>query len=78
MLDSTAMKPFNTKNCANAPMPSPEEITKHEHAAGFVIELRRRGVPCHVEKHSGTAGGHVDVIVDQDHHHAAELPEPGH
>jgi hypothetical protein len=67
MLEPLAMQPFNTKNCANAPMPSPEEITQHEHAASFIMELRRRGVPCHVEKHSGAAGEHVDVVVDQNH-----------
>jgi hypothetical protein len=47
-------------------MPSPEEIAKHETAAGFVIELRRRGVPCHVQKRSTSHGEYVDVIIDPD------------
>jgi len=47
-------------------MPSVESITAHEQAASEITELRRKGVPCHLEDHPNASGHHLRVVQDED------------
>ena len=37
-------------------------LATHELAAKQILELRRKGVPCHLEDHSDSNGHRVDVV----------------
>lgn len=43
-------------------IPSLDILAAHEKAAMEIGELRRKGVPCHLEDHADAAGPHVDVV----------------
>ncbi len=45
-------------------IPAPDTLAAYERAAEEIGELRRKGIPCHLEEH-GDPGGHcIDVIRD--------------
>lgn len=50
-------------------IPPGDLLATHELAAKEILELRRRGVPCHLEDHSDLSGHRVDVV--------REAPDPG-
>jgi len=43
-------------------IPAPETLAAHERAALEIGELRRKGVPCHLEEHAGPAGHHLEIV----------------
>ena len=43
-------------------IPPGDLLATHELAAKEILELRRRGVPCHLEDHSDRSGHRVDVV----------------
>ncbi len=57
-------------------IPAHETLAAHEQAAAEVTELRRKGIHCHIEDHSGTAGPVLDVVVDPDGPVEAVPPPP--
>lgn len=50
----------------NKVIPSVETLTAHEQAAAAITELRRKGIPCHLEDHPDRTGHHVEIIRDED------------
>jgi len=48
--------------------PSLVELAEYERAAKEVTRLRRKGVHCHLENHSGGRQSHVDVVRDLESH----------
>jgi hypothetical protein len=43
-------------------IPPGDTLATHEQAAKEILELRRKGVPCHLEDHSDRSGHRVDVV----------------
>jgi hypothetical protein len=43
-------------------IPPGDVLATHELAAKEILELRRKGVPCHLEDHSDRSGHRVDVV----------------
>jgi len=43
-------------------IPPGDVLAAHEMAAKEILELRRKGVPCHLEDHSDRRGHRVDVV----------------
>lgn len=43
-------------------IPPGDLLVTHELAAKEILELRRKGVPCHLEDHSDRSGHRVDVV----------------
>jgi hypothetical protein len=43
-------------------IPAPESLAAHERAAREIGELRRKGVPCHLEERAGPAGHQLDIV----------------
>lgn len=46
-------------------IPPGDLLATHEMAAKEILELRRKGVPCHLEDHSGRDGHRVDVVREE-------------
>ncbi len=53
-------------------IPPSDLLATHEQAAKEILELRRKGVPCHLEDHSDRSGHRVDVVRE-----AADVREEG-
>jgi hypothetical protein len=43
-------------------IPPGDSLVTHELAAKEILELRRKGVPCHLEDRSDSSGHRVDVV----------------
>jgi hypothetical protein len=43
-------------------IPAADVLVAHEQAALEIGELRRRGIPCHLEDRADRSGHHVDVV----------------
>lgn len=43
-------------------IPPADQLAAHELAAKEILDLRRKGVPCHLEDHSDRSGHRVDVV----------------
>jgi hypothetical protein len=43
-------------------MPATDVLAAHEQAALEIGELRRKGIPCHLEDRADRSGHHVDVV----------------
>lgn len=43
-------------------IPPADQMAAHEMAAKEILDLRRKGVPCHLEEHSDRSGHRVDVV----------------
>jgi hypothetical protein len=43
---------------------SDDDFAIHERAADVMIQLRKKGILAHLEKHVDAAGEHVDVVKD--------------
>ena len=43
-------------------IPAADVLAAHEQAALEIGELRRRGIPCHLEDRADRSGHHVDVV----------------
>lgn len=56
-------------------IPPGDVLAAHEMAAKEILELRRKGVPCHLEDHSDRSGHRVDVV--QEAPDSAELGRQG-
>lgn len=50
----------------NIIVPSVESLAAHEEAAAEITQLRRRGVPCHLEDHPNRNGHHIEIVHDED------------
>ncbi|PAW65245.1 MAG: hypothetical protein B9S38_15490 [Verrucomicrobiia bacterium Tous-C4TDCM] len=48
-------------------IPPGDVLATHELAAKEILELRRKGVPCHLEDHSDRGGHRVDVVREAAH-----------
>lgn len=42
-----------------------DQLAAHELAALEIGELRRKGVPCHLEDHSGRGGHRIDIVREE-------------
>ncbi len=43
-------------------IPATDVLAAHEQAAQEIGELRRKGVPCHLEEHSDATGHRIDIV----------------
>lgn len=55
-------------------IPSGDVLAAHEQAAARITELRRKGIPCHLEENTDRSGCHIDVVEDQKM--AIDAPRP--
>jgi hypothetical protein len=45
-------------------IPATDVLAAHEQAALEIGELRRKGIPCHLEDRADRSGHHVDVVCE--------------
>ncbi|MCW1926612.1 hypothetical protein OKA05_28930 [Luteolibacter arcticus] len=45
-------------------IPAEDVLVAHELAALEICELRRKGIPYHLEEHADRSGRHLDVVRD--------------
>jgi hypothetical protein len=45
-------------------IPADDVLAAHERAAMEISELRRKGVPCHLEERADSTGHRIDVVRD--------------
>ena len=43
-------------------IPATDVLAAHEQAAQEIGELRRKGVPCHLEEHADASGHRIDIV----------------
>ena len=46
-------------------IPATDVLVAYEQAAHEISELRRRGIPCHLEEHADPGGPRIDVVRDE-------------
>jgi len=56
-----ALASFGTQNTCRG---SDDDFAIHERAADVMIQLRKKGIFAHLEKHVDASGEHVDVVKD--------------
>lgn len=48
-------------------IPASDVLAAHELASLEIGELRRKGVPCHLEEHADASGHRIDIVREPPH-----------